>query len=253
MTEAEALQIVVDAAREARDAAEKAAAVAASPPTNWLEWVRALPSVILYSLIGIFIAFNFHRFNEFLQSVEVAEISGIKFNQKVRADLEAAADEGTLHIASTIPENVKDIILTEDDKSRVLKRTRRNRDILKKRRILWVDDNPQNNAHEASLFTTLGAQVSQFHDNDSAIKIIAQSASSYHVIISDIARENQETDGIDLLDKIKHYRLNIPIIFYVTQLERGRALPNGAFGITNRPDELVHLVLDALERIRPLR
>jgi hypothetical protein len=29
-----------------------------------------------------------------------------------------------------------------------------------------------------------------------------------------------------------------------------RGTPPGAFGITNRPDELIHLVLDVLERER---
>jgi hypothetical protein len=40
------------------------------------------------------------------------------------------------------------------------------------------------------------------------------------------------------------------VIIYLYDLDRERGVPGGAFGITNRPDELVNLVLDALERSR---
>ena len=39
-----------------------------------------------------------------------------------------------------------------------------------------------------------------------------------------------------------------PVIFYIGIFDPKLGIPGGAFGITNRPDELLHLVLDALER-----
>ena len=40
----------------------------------------------------------------------------------------------------------------------------------------------------------------------------------------------------------------VPLIFYVSERDEEQPLPVGAFGLTNRPDTLVHLVIDALER-----
>ena len=40
------------------------------------------------------------------------------------------------------------------------------------------------------------------------------------------------------------------VVFYVGRVDRAAGVPAGSFGITNRPDELLHLVMDALERCR---
>jgi hypothetical protein len=42
----------------------------------------------------------------------------------------------------------------------------------------------------------------------------------------------------------------MPIIFYVGSLKPDAGMPPGAFGITQRPDVLLTLVGDALERTR---
>jgi hypothetical protein len=41
-----------------------------------------------------------------------------------------------------------------------------------------------------------------------------------------------------------------PVIFYVAELRPELRVPRGAFGITNDPEGLVHLVFDGLERGR---
>jgi hypothetical protein len=41
-----------------------------------------------------------------------------------------------------------------------------------------------------------------------------------------------------------------PVVFCILNLDPGRGTPGDAVGITNRPDELIHLVLDGLERVR---
>jgi len=41
-----------------------------------------------------------------------------------------------------------------------------------------------------------------------------------------------------------------PVVFYIGDLDEDRGVPPGAFGITDRVEELLHLVLDALERRR---
>ena len=41
-----------------------------------------------------------------------------------------------------------------------------------------------------------------------------------------------------------------PVIFYVGRPEPEKGAPAGAFGLTNRPDQLLQLVVDALSRTR---
>ena len=40
-----------------------------------------------------------------------------------------------------------------------------------------------------------------------------------------------------------------PIIFYVSELDKSRGIPPGAFGITDDPNELILLVPDAVGRM----
>jgi len=70
------------------------------------------------------------------------------------------------------------------------------------------------------------------------------------VIISDIARGDTADQGVRDLPLLRRSAPETPVIFYVGKLDSHQGTPAGAFGITNRPQELLHLVLDALERKR---
>jgi hypothetical protein len=37
-----------------------------------------------------------------------------------------------------------------------------------------------------------------------------------------------------------------PVVFYAGAIDPDRGIPPGAFGLTNRPDELYHLVMDVV-------
>ena len=73
------------------------------------------------------------------------------------------------------------------------------------------------------------------------------------VLISDMERYANKKAGLQLLERIKDLPERPATIFYVGRLGRERGEPPGAFGITDRPDELIHLVLDVLERERVKR
>ena len=62
-------------------------------------------------------------------------------------------------------------------------------------------------------------------------------------MISDISRDNGKQDGIEGLKQLRAAKVTCPAVFY-------EPVPEGALGITNRPDELLHLVIDGLERAR---
>ncbi|HSE82988.1 MAG TPA: hypothetical protein VLB01_00400 [Thermodesulfobacteriota bacterium] len=70
----------------------------------------------------------------------------------------------------------------------------------------------------------------------------------YDVVISDMARGDNTTAGLEFLNELRKEDKTTPVIFYVGVFNLEKGIPPQAFGITNRPDELLHLTLDALER-----
>jgi len=60
-------------------------------------------------------------------------------------------------------------------------------------------------------------------------------------------REGDATAGLKFLEQLRKEKA-IPAIFYVGVIDPTKGVPPLAFGMTNRPDELLHLTLDALER-----
>jgi len=71
---------------------------------------------------------------------------------------------------------------------------------------------------------------------------------NYDLLISDISRDNGQPNGIKAVKTIYHANHHLPIIFYIGNYELEKGTPPYAFNITNRPDELLHLILDILER-----
>lgn len=70
------------------------------------------------------------------------------------------------------------------------------------------------------------------------------------MILSDIAREWQAEHGIQALAALHEADPEVPVVFFIGALNRSWGTPPGAFGITKDPGELLHLILDVLERRR---
>ena len=68
------------------------------------------------------------------------------------------------------------------------------------------------------------------------------------LLISDIARGNQKLAGVRAVPAIHELAPGLPILFFVGDYRPELGVPADAAGITNRTDELLHLVLDVLER-----
>ena len=118
--------------------------------------------------------------------------------------------------------------------------------VLKGAQILWVDDAPDNNADEMATLKTLGIAVTTARDTTEALSKLK--GKTYDAVISDMRRDDVPDEGLRFLRAMGEKR---PLtIFYVTELDPSRGAPPGSFAITNRPDNLVHYVMDALERVR---
>ena len=83
-----------------------------------------------------------------------------------------------------------------------------------------------------------------------AAAALANSGGGYDLILSDIARPESGKAGLEFLESYRQRPIEqrVPLVFYVSVRDEEQPLPVGAFGLTNRPDTLVHLVIDALER-----
>jgi CheY-like chemotaxis protein len=132
--------------------------------------------------------------------------------------------------------------------SPVMRRYQMVSQVLQGARILWVDDRPDNNLFERATFTSMGATISLATSTDEAVAMLQ--AEPADVLISDMERYGNAEAGLQLLKSIQGLPERPDMIFYVGSLDRARGTPPGAFGITDRPDELIHLVLDVLERVR---
>ena len=72
--------------------------------------------------------------------------------------------------------------------------------------------------------------------------------SEYDLIISDILRNGDPKAGLDFLDRIVKNGFNIPFIFFIADVKPELGTPPYAFGITNLVAELLHYVMDIIER-----
>jgi CheY-like chemotaxis protein len=120
------------------------------------------------------------------------------------------------------------------------------------RRVLWVDDHPDNNILERRSLQAIGIKFDLTPSTDDALNRLA--AGSYDAVISDMGRPPDPRAGYTLLDSIRQRGIEIPFIIYAgsnAQAHKEEAMRHGALGSTNRPDELFTLVLSALRIDRP--
>ena len=128
----------------------------------------------------------------------------------------------------------------------VARRARVVRSLLHGARALWVDGNPGNNLYERTVLASLGVSTDVALSTVDALYMAGRL--KYDLILSDMNRGGNPRAGIELLDELTLRKLITPVLYYVGELDRARGTPPGAFGITNRPDQLLHYVLDVLER-----
>jgi CheY-like chemotaxis protein len=138
--------------------------------------------------------------------------------------------------------------LSDEDATGPLLRANMISEILNGARLLWIDDNPEGNAGETKLLRKLGVVVDTAVSSAEARDMLSKF--HYDVIVSDIDREGRSHEGLSFLRSLIDTRLFRYMIFYVGQVDEDKPIPLGSFNITNRPDKLLHLIMDALERER---
>ena len=214
--------------------------------TSWLkdpklgiELVKLIPT-ILWFILFIIILLIFYRLlrDELLPGLTGFKAMGIEFSF-IKDSIDAA-----IKLAEKSPQWKVEISPT--DKERVLNRVKKHLKILRDVQILWVDDHPENNLNERRMFRQLNAGIDIVRSTEEALEILKKGR--YDLVISDMARGDEATSGLSFLKEFRKTDQTSPVIYCVGVFQPEKGVPGQSFGITNRPDELLHLALDALER-----
>jgi CheY-like chemotaxis protein len=165
--------------------------------------------------------------------------------------------------------------IPDSDRKKALARAEREQELLSDAEILWVDDRPTNNRNEARMLRSFGVIITFAASTTEALEALKdgkEQGQPFHLIVSDVRREytvppndrppqtedadpelvvqQNPTAGIDMLKDLVASGVTLPVIFYVGHLDPDCQVPAHAFGITDRPDQLLQLTLDALARTR---
>ena len=111
------------------------------------------------------------------------------------------------------------------------------------KRILWVDDHPENNQDIVAQFERRGFHVSFALSTSLAMVLLAKN--SYVAVISDMGRSEGPREGYHLLDLMRARGDETPFFVYAGSSEPAHVeetLLHGGHGSTRSGDELLSLV-----------
>lgn len=209
----------------------------------WIEIIRIIPSLLWLTLACVLLVLVYEPFMQhllpYVSSVKVGNIEVVlnRFGQLLERVIEIADKNPQWHVA-----------VSSADKERVIQRIQRNWDLLQGSRVLMFDDRPDTLVNEIRMLQQLEMEVEVVTLTSEALARLQ--SGHFDLLISDIARPEGQSNGIVTLQTLRGHYPALPAVFYIGNYNAEDGIPVGAFGITNRPDELVHLILDILERKR---
>lgn len=205
------------------------------PPESGFPWeavVGLLPHVLWAAVVvAIFVWIGPEAIRSALRRLSKVGVAGVEL--EFRDELEAAVE-------------AREKPSTPEDVARASRRLAASAPLVRGSRILWVDDQPENNHLDVRLLRSAGAKVTLAESTAEAFREMGRA--HFDIVISDISRGDDPTAGLRMAEIFPARGVSSPLIFYVG--EARKPIPDGAFGVTDRPDELLHLILDALARLR---
>jgi len=114
------------------------------------------------------------------------------------------------------------------------------------KKILWVDDHPENNSYESNLFVRLGARINVARSTREAIGQLDHG--KYDLLITDIHRVEDDvekpTAGYTLIAKTETRDPYTPSVIYTSNIERVDPIESApASGVADDPRALADLVV----------
>lgn len=114
---------------------------------------------------------------------------------------------------------------------------------LRLRRLLWVDDHPDNNVYECVALMEAGYLIATATSNDAARLYLDEAA--FDLVITDLGRGRSRDDGAALVHEINVKRPNLPVVVYTADAAkvRGELKAAGASAVEDKPAALIGAVL----------
>ncbi|RMH32503.1 MAG: response regulator [Nitrospirae bacterium] len=211
--------------------------------------VDLIPTLLWFSLtVSVLVLFYRPLRDHVVPHLTTLNVMGVEFSF-IRESMDRAIESACRHDAQmALAEKSKQwkVEMSPSDRERALHRARTHARLLQQVRLLWVDDHPENNENERRMFRQLGSDIDLAQTTEEALHQAA--CGSYDLVISDMERGDDPMAGLRLAAQIQQKGMKVPMVLYIGVLDSSKGVPPFVFGITNRPDELLHLVLDVLER-----
>jgi CheY-like chemotaxis protein len=198
----------------------------------WLQVLQALPSLLWPALIfGLILLFR-KQIKE--------KIPGLQSFKTIQFEATFVAQLGDLS-----QENAR---ASGSDRRDAVGRALRAKRYCAGQHILWVDDNPGNNRDLGQFFSDLiDVHIDYVLSTEEAMETLRHRG-DYSIVITDMARGTNRNAGNDLIRAAKKENLSLPTVIYGSRDSSTDGVPPGAFGLTNRPDLLLHYIIDICER-----
>ena len=219
-----------------------------------IDAVTKLLNVLVYPAVFLYFLIRFGQdLREFFSSLGELSLKGAGFEAAFRrqqteaaAALAAAAiskPDGTPTPKTAAQEarNAVDVV-AEVVTPRIIKRASRSK-------VLWVDDNPNNNSYERQSLEALGIIFELATSTEEALEKLSRQR--FDAIISDMGRLPDSRAGYTLLDKLRSMGDQTPFIIYAgssAPQHVAEAHRRGAVGCTNNPSDLFEMVLLSIGR-----
>jgi CheY-like chemotaxis protein len=219
-----------------------------------VELIRIAPQILWILLVLYIVSLVFTPVITALQRGQGVELKVSEFTLKVVEQRLIGA-----RTAAGTPISREEAEVTFGSLSERIERSRRQ---LAGATVLWVDDgHPLQNANYLRALGALGISIDTARTTDEAMALLDLDL-SYDAIITDLDRPGQPARpcqanstlppraGCDLLARLRERCDDSmpPTIIYAGEVRPEFGTPAYAFGITNRVDRLLTLLLDAFER-----
>lgn len=198
----------------------------------WIELIKVSPGLITASL-AVYLVYQYqNELRALFQRIDKFKGFGIE------------AEFASKSLDKAI--SAQQVVVCEEDRQSALRRLNLIAQLLNEIRVLWIDDNHASTRYERELLEKFGVRFTLA--STSARAEAALQENIFLFVITDINREGRNTEGLDFVNRIADNGIYRWTIAYVGTDQQGLPRPPNLFGITNRPDHLIHLVCDIVER-----
>ncbi|MEU2563668.1 response regulator [Streptomyces longispororuber] len=205
------------------------------PEAIWIKLIGTLPSLFWVTFATIvYLTLRGTIIQNLVPRVTALRALGIEVEMTSQLLDEAAEDSDT-----PVAPNVKRGVLNRLDHAAAT---------LKDGRILWVDDHPENNGALISLFRSLDMVVDTARSTSEGL--VALRHGSYDILLSDIDRDGDPQAGIHMLRELERREIDLPVVVHAANFDSELGVDRRIFTATNHPVEIVHYVIDLMERVR---